>query len=107
MLELSGVNYQEVLEQGDSILVRVIASSSYRGFELSGLYCTISYKFEFDFEKTRLQSETKTPLILNTIGTSTAEEILVVLETNLKVIVQKVVDMQWTNVIVHINARQI
>ena len=42
MFELSGVNYEEVLEQGDSILVRVIASSSYRGFELSGLYC-ISY----------------------------------------------------------------
>ena len=41
MFELSGVNYEEVLEQGDSILVRVIASSSYRGFELSGLYCTI------------------------------------------------------------------
>ena len=40
MFELSGVNYEEVLEQGDSILVRVIASSSYRGFELSGLYCT-------------------------------------------------------------------
>ena len=39
MFELSGVNYEEVLEQGDSILVRVIASSSYRGFELSGLYC--------------------------------------------------------------------
>ena len=37
MFELSGVNYEEVLEQGDSILVRV--SSSYRGFELSGLYC--------------------------------------------------------------------
>ena len=35
MFELSGVNYEEVLEQGDSILVRVIASSSYRGFELS------------------------------------------------------------------------
>ena len=33
----SGVNYEEVLEQGDSILVRVIASSSYRGFELSGV----------------------------------------------------------------------
>ena len=32
-----GVNYEEVLEQGDSILVRVIASSSYRGFELSGV----------------------------------------------------------------------
>ena len=40
MFKLSGVNYEEVLEQGDSILVRVIASSSYRGFELSGLYCT-------------------------------------------------------------------
>ena len=39
MFELSGVNYEEVLEQGDSILVRVIASSSYRGFELSGLNC--------------------------------------------------------------------
>ena len=39
MFELSGVNYEEVLEQGDSILVRVIASSNYRGFELSGLYC--------------------------------------------------------------------
>ena len=35
MFELSGVNYEEVLEQGDSILVRVIASSSYREFELS------------------------------------------------------------------------
>ena len=41
MFELSGVNYEEVLEQGDSILVRVIASSSYRGFELSGLYCNM------------------------------------------------------------------
>ena len=41
MFELSGVNYEEVLEQGDSILVRVTASSSYRGFELSGLYCTL------------------------------------------------------------------
>ena len=39
MFELSGVNYEEVLEQGDSILVRVIASSSYREFEfeLSGV----------------------------------------------------------------------
>ena len=37
MFELSGVNYEEVLEQGDSILARVIASSSYRGFELSGV----------------------------------------------------------------------
>ena len=37
MFELSGVNYEEVLEQGDSILVRVIGSSSYRGFELSGV----------------------------------------------------------------------
>ena len=37
MFELSGVNYEEVLEQGDSILVRVIASSSYRGSELSGV----------------------------------------------------------------------
>ena len=39
MFELSGVNYEEILEQGDSILVRVTASSSYREFELSGLYC--------------------------------------------------------------------
>ena len=46
MFELSGVNYEEVLEQGDSILVRVIASSSYRGFELSGLYCIHSQIFE-------------------------------------------------------------
>ena len=44
MFELSGVNYEEVLEQGDSILVRVIASSNYRGFELSGLYCIYSSK---------------------------------------------------------------
>ena len=33
-----GVNYEEVLDHGDSILVRVIVSSSYRGFELSGLH---------------------------------------------------------------------
>ena len=46
MSELSGVNYEEVLEQGDSILVRVIASSSYRGFELSGLYCITKFKYE-------------------------------------------------------------
>ena len=32
MFELSGVNYEEVLEQGDSILVRVISSSSYRDY---------------------------------------------------------------------------
>ena len=37
MFELSGVNYEAVLEQGDSILVRVIGGSSYRGFELSGV----------------------------------------------------------------------
>ena len=37
MFELSGVNYEEVLEQGDSILFRVIGGSSYRGFELSGV----------------------------------------------------------------------
>ena len=43
MFELSGVNYEEELEQGDSILVRVIASSSYRGFELSGLYCLYNW----------------------------------------------------------------
>ena len=43
MFELSGVHYEELLEQGDSILVRVIASSNYRGFELSGLYCIYIY----------------------------------------------------------------
>ena len=37
MFRLSGVNYEEVLQQGDSILVRVIASSSYRD-------CTVSTK---------------------------------------------------------------
>ena len=47
MFELSGVNYEEVLEQGDSILVRVIASSSYRGFELSGLYCILKIQEVF------------------------------------------------------------
>ena len=48
MFELSGVNYEEVLEQGDSILVcefelpglRVTRASSYRGFELPGLRVT-------------------------------------------------------------------
>ena len=45
MFDLSGVNYEEVLEQGDSILVRVIASSSYRGFELSVLYCIYYTKY--------------------------------------------------------------
>ena len=54
MFELSGVNYEEVLEQGDSILVRVIASSSYRGFELSGLYCTLNFR---DAMQCYLQSE--------------------------------------------------
>ena len=49
MFELSGVNYEEVLAQGDSILVRVIASSSYRGFELSGLYCNLFRKSEVKF----------------------------------------------------------
>ena len=47
MFELSGVNYEGVLEQGDSILVRVIASSSYRGFELSGLYCSSIVNINF------------------------------------------------------------
>ena len=37
MFELSGVNYEEVLEQGDSILVRGIASSSYRGIRVIGI----------------------------------------------------------------------
>ena len=37
MFELSGVNYEEILEQGDSILVRVIASSSYRGSSYRGV----------------------------------------------------------------------
>ena len=46
--ELSGVNYEEVLEQGDSILVRVIASSSYRGFELSNpRYIYILYAYVY------------------------------------------------------------
>ena len=48
MFELSGVNYEEVLEQGDSILVRVIAGSSYRGFELSGLYCIYTSKISIN-----------------------------------------------------------
>ena len=47
MFELSGVNYEEVLEQRDSILVRVIASSSYRGFELSRLYCIYIYIYVY------------------------------------------------------------
>ena len=34
MFELSGVNYEEVLEQGDSILVRVIGGSSYRDYNV-------------------------------------------------------------------------
>ena len=57
MFELSGINYEEVLEQGDSILIRVIASSSYRGFELSGLYCinvTTSYSSLFHFNQSAL-----------------------------------------------------
>ena len=54
MFELSGVNYEEVLEQGDSILVRVIASSSYRGFELLGLYCI--YNVESDLRSRNKQS---------------------------------------------------
>ena len=54
MFELSGVHYEEVLEQGDSILVRVIASSSYRGFELSGLYCTqVIRKIKTGFTNTK------------------------------------------------------
>ena len=32
--ELSGVNYEEVLEQGDSVLVQDSESSSYAGFAL-------------------------------------------------------------------------
>ena len=57
MFELSGVNYEEVLEQGDSILVRVIASSSYQGFELSGLYCVYISRDE-NFEVTQKLSKT-------------------------------------------------
>ena len=41
-----GVNYEEVLEQGDSILVRDKASSSYWGFELPELYCTYPINHE-------------------------------------------------------------
>ena len=40
MFELSGVKYEEVLEQGDSILVRVIASSSYRNYTV---YISINF----------------------------------------------------------------
>ena len=48
MFELSGVNYEEVLEQGDSILVL-----SYREFELSGvrvigIILYIYYNFSLD-----------------------------------------------------------
>ena len=50
MFELSGVNYEEVLEQGDSILVRVIASSSYRGFGLSRLYCIYKKRKDLPFK---------------------------------------------------------
>ena len=44
MFELSGVNYEEVLEQGDSILVellrvRVIGGSSYRDYTVYVLFC--------------------------------------------------------------------
>ena len=53
MFELSGVNYEEVLEQGDSILVRVIASSRYREFELSGLYCILSRQNKFNIGRRR------------------------------------------------------
>ena len=46
MFELSGVNYEEVLEQGDSILVRVVASSSYSGVRVIGI---ILYSFPITF----------------------------------------------------------
>ena len=57
MFELSGVNYEEVLEQGDSILVRVIASSSYRWFELSGLYCMYNIAKEIGSDLLHFSSE--------------------------------------------------
>ena len=41
MFELSGVKYEEVLEQGDSILVRVIGGSSYRDYTVY-IYIKIS-----------------------------------------------------------------
>ena len=56
MFQLSGVNYEEILEQGDSILVRVIASSSYREFELSrvrviGIILYLYYVESFVFHR--------------------------------------------------------
>ena len=51
MFELSGLNYEEVLEQRDSILVRVIASSSYRGVRVIGI---ILYLQSFIFDYIRL-----------------------------------------------------
>ena len=55
MFELSGVNYEEVLEQGDSILVPVIASSSYREFELSRVRVIASSSYrEFELSRVRV-----------------------------------------------------
>ena len=61
MFELSGANYEEVLEQGDSILVRVIASSSYREFELSGLYCVLFQNFHYSAYKKSWKDSDKQP----------------------------------------------
>ena len=55
MFRVSGVNYEEVLEQGDSILVRVIASSSYREFELSRVRVIASSSYrEFELSGVRV-----------------------------------------------------
>ena len=76
MFELSGVNYEEVLAQGDSILVRVIASSIYRGFELSGLYCTCNMPNPEEVailkarNEMRIQAETSMDSSQNIIGTN-------------------------------------
>ena len=42
MFELSGVNYEEVLEQVDSILVRVIGGSSYRDYTVCRFDASVS-----------------------------------------------------------------
>ena len=89
MFELSGVNYEEVLEQGDSILVRVIASSSYRGFELSGLYCTStrniaeinlagrtkkSTKQFWSYVNSKLKTRTNIPTLIKSNGSEALNE---------------------------------
>ena len=46
----------EVLEQGDSILVRDKASSSYRGFELPGLLLYIQYHWKIHWKEIHMFS---------------------------------------------------